>query len=135
MDGSGLNLAPSQQSLTSSVNLGSPMGAGMPIYAVDGSMSSSQSISSSNSGRHSDAGQEDLDQPDGSTLIPRAPTFDGSPFLRPRKPRSYTMPAGMKRPHSHASIPSIEQERIDELMSLEDFLAESDKTPNRVRIH
>ena len=109
----------------------------LPPYSLhDGSMSSSQSISSSNSGRHSEGMQEEYDETGGaSSLIPRAPTLDGNPFIRPRRGRSYTLPAGskLKRP-THASSPSFQPERTDELMSLEDFLAESDKTPNRVSI-
>ncbi len=122
----------SQPGLSSSVNLGSPresMGV-LPYSVTDGSMSSSQSISSSNSGRHSDGAEEFQEGPEG--LIPRAPTLEGSPFLRPRKGRSYTLPAGVTRPHA-ASSPSVQPESVDDLMSLEDFLAESDKTPNRVR--
>lgn len=68
------------------------------------------------------------------SLIPRAPTLDGSSVLRPRKGRSYTLPGGMvrvRRPHA-ASSPNIGAEIPDDLMSLEDFLAESEKTPNRV---
>lgn len=100
----------------------------------EGSMSSSLSISSSNSERHYSDGQEELEQElGGPPLIPRAPTMDGSPFLRPRKNRSYTMPSVKYNKHTHASSsPSVEAELADDLMSLEDFLAENDKTPNRV---
>lgn len=111
--------------------------SGLPPYSLhDGSMSSNQSISSSNSGRPSEGGPEEYDQLDpagASSLIPRAPTLD--PFVRPRRGRSYTLPAGAKIRHpTHASSPGFEPERTDELMSLEDFLAESDKTPNRRRV-
>lgn len=66
--GSSLGLPLSQQSLTASMGSPSSQGLslGLPPYAYhDGSMSSSQSISSSNSGRHSDNGlEEDLEQPE-----------------------------------------------------------------------
>ena len=69
--------------------------------------------------------------------------MDGSQFLRPRKNRAYTLPGlgpvKMRRGgHSAAAIasPIVEPERsTDDLMSLEDFLAESEKTPNRVGVH
>ena len=65
--------------------------------------------------------------------------MDGSPFLRQKKTRSYTLPGigavKMRHGHSHAAAsPVIEPERSsDNLISLEDFLAESEKTPNKVR--
>lgn len=72
-------------------------------------------------------------------LVPRAPTFDGSPFLRPRKNRAAAvnlpgMGAVKLRPGStHAPLQNFNPGNIpDDLMSLEDFLAESEKTPNRV---
>lgn len=91
-------------------------------------MSSSQSISSSNSGR-----DEELEQAELSSLVPRAPTSDGSPFLRTRKGRSYTLPTGAVRLRHPRELASAEADGPpDDLMSLEDFLAESEKTPNRV---
>ena len=77
--------------------------------------------------------------PCSSGLVPRAPTFDGSPFLRPRKNRgaAVNLP-GMGqvklRPGStHTPLHNFDPGNIpDDLMSLEDFLAESEKTPNRV---
>ena len=77
--------------------------------------------------------------PCSSGLVPRAPTFDGSPFLRPRKNRgaAVSLP-GMGqvklRPGStHTPLHNFDPRNIpDDLMSLEDFLAESEKTPNRV---
>ena len=66
----------------------------------------------------------------------RAPTLEGSPFMRPRKVRSYTLPGmgavKMRRGQASAASPSVEPEKSDGLISLEDFLAENDKTPNKV---
>lgn len=62
--------------------------------------------------------------------------MDGSPFIRPRKTRANTLPggAGVKLRHAHAGASSgFEPERSDtNLITLEDFLAESEKTPNKV---
>ncbi len=71
-----------------------------------------------------------------SSYVPRAPTLDGSPFMRPRKARSYTLPGigAVKMRHAQAgALSSLEPERSDNnLITLEDFLAESEKTPNKV---
>ena len=70
-----------------------------------------------------------------AALVPRAPTAEGSPFLRQKKSRSYTLPGlgPVKLRHGPAPSPSLEPDRADNLLSLEDFLAEANKTPNRVR--
>ena len=78
----------------------------------------------------------------GSNLRSRQPVFEGSPFLRPRKTRSVNL-SGVKLRHNSSRsqsqygsgvvVPSLDPDRIpDDVMSLEDFLAESEKTPNRV---
>ena len=69
-----------------------------------------------------------------SALVPRAPTAEGSPFLRQKKSRSYTLPGigPVKLRHGPVASPSMEPDRSDNLLSLEDFLAEANKTPNRV---
>ena len=69
-----------------------------------------------------------------AALVPRAPTAEGSPFLRQKKSRSYTLPGigPVKLRHGPAPSPSMEPDRADNLLSLEDFLAEANKTPNRV---
>ena len=110
---------------------GSPShGMSLP-FTQEGSMSSSQSVSSSNS-RHSD-GLEEIDQSDPAnlSLVPRAPTMDGSPFIRPRKGRSLTLPSGVKIRNPASTQSAAFPEGKDKEMSLEDFLAE-DHTPNRV---
>ena len=43
------------------------------------------------------------------------------------------MPTGVKLRHPPSSSPRVMSELNEDLMSLEDFLAESEKTPNRVR--
>lgn len=83
--------------------------------------------------------------PSGSSHMNRVPSFEGSPFLRQRKSRSVIIPGvgpvklrhGSSHSHSQYSsgvgLPNFDPDRIpDDLMSLEDFLAESEKTPNRV---
>jgi hypothetical protein len=115
---------------------------GLPPYAIhDGSMSSSQSISSSNSGRDVAEPQEEGETPhDGaiaaagqSGLIPRGPTsMETPPYMR--KKRSNTMPSNVKLRHPPASSPQIMPDINEHLISLEDFLAESDRTPNRRRV-
>ena len=52
------------------------------------------------------------------------------PYIR--KKRSNTMPSTVKLRHPPASSPQVMPEINEHLMSLEDFLAESDRTPNRV---
>ena len=76
----------------------------------------------------------------GPNLIPRPSTFENSPFLRPRKGRSINIPGvgpvKLRHGASHSYYGSgcSDPDKIpDDLMSLEDFLAESEKTPNRVR--
>lgn len=94
-----------------------------------------------------------LDSAGGPTLIPRSATLDGSPFLRPRKNRggtvnlpgmgvvklrhgtSHHQPLQFPSPGPGVPMggPNLDPDRIpDDLMSLEDFLAESVKQPNRV---
>ena len=81
----------------------------------------------------------------GAGLIPRAATFDGSPFIRHRKNRGGSLilpgmgPVKLRHGSTHIpyghSGPNMDPGNIpDDLMSLEDFLAESEKTPNRVCI-
>ncbi len=72
-----------------------------------------------------------------NSYVPRAPTLDGSPFIRPRKNRANTLPGGVKLRHAHIGASSgFEPERLDNnLITLEDFLAESEKTPNKVNIY
>ena len=66
-----------------------------------------------------------------SGLIPRGPTsMETPPYIR--KKRSNTMPGNVKLRHPPASSPQIMPDINEHLMSLEDFLAESDRTPNRV---
>ena len=74
----------------------------------------------------------------GSGLIPRAPTLEGSAVLRSRKGRSVNIP-GMGNvklrhgvSHSYYGGYTDPDRTPDDLMSLADFLAESEKTPNRV---
>ena len=73
-----------------------------------------------------------------AALVPRVPTAEGRPFLQQKKSRSYTLPpqAGLgpvKLRHSPAPSPSMEPDRADSnLLSLEEFLALANETPNRV---
>lgn len=106
----------------------------------DGSLSSNQSISSGNS-LQSDS--HDDERP-GSTgdlstgFIPRAATFNpNTPVtLRQRKTRSLALPSNTKMANL-AQIygsPKMFAAHANDVLTLDDFLAETEKTPNRVSL-
>lgn len=100
-------------------------------HPKEGSMSSNLSISSTSTGRHSDGATEEADGVSASSLVARGPVVDSTPYVRPKK-RSSTLPH-LSRPSQTPG--STTSGVLDpDLMSLEDFLNESDKTPNRRKV-
>lgn len=93
-------------------------------------MSSNLSLSSSSTGgRHSDGAAEEVDGGvSSSSLMARGPVVDSTPYVRPKK-RSSTLPH-LSRPSQTPGSGVLDPD----LMSLEDFLNESDKTPNRRKV-
>ena len=96
-------------------------------------MSSNQSISSSSTGRHSDGGLEEVDSAGAASLVARGPMLENTPHFRPKKNRSSTLPH-LSRPAGQTPGSAVSGGMDPDLMSLEDFLNESDKTPNRRKV-
>ena len=104
-------------------------------HPKEGSMSSNQSISSTSTGRHSDGGG--TEEADGggmaASLVARGPMVDSTPYIRQKKARASTLPH-LSRPGGGGQTPGSAAGIDPDLMSLEDFLNESDKTPNRRKV-
>ena len=97
----------------------------------DGSWSSNQSISS---GSHHSDSHEDLDHAgsshDVNQLVPRRAALAGHSPVTLRQPKTQSL---IVPPTFDVGSPYMVPERHNDIMSLEEFLAETNKTPNRVR--